>query len=264
MGNRIPEKFEEILSNKMMGSTELLERLNKFFLQSPDKKDNFREYISLASRRLTTFASIQNYLKELKDILESKGTEEVQAFLLHAEESRESFYQRLYDNAKPVIKGFNSVITISNSYTLFQIFKLWHKDNPLLKVIVPESRAMSEGRVMAEKLLSLGVRVEFILDSMMSEYTAASDAAVIGADMLLSNGNVVNKSGSMALALAARHFKKPFIVITGKDKFSSNDKYTPQEYLPEEVWSYRHKNLKVTNHYFEEVEKDLITHIITD
>ncbi|HEX2868092.1 MAG TPA: hypothetical protein VHO03_13685 [Ignavibacteriales bacterium] len=264
MESKIPEALEEILSNNTAGSTELLEHLNGFFLHNPGKKDHFGEYISLAYMRLTTFASIQNYLKELKAVLENQGPEEVRSFLLKTETGMKSFYQRLYQNAKPVIGNFHSVITISNSYTLTQVFKLWQKVNPSLRVFIAESRPKCEGRIMAEKLLSFGIRVEFILDSMTAEYTALADGAIIGADMVLSNGNVVNKSGSMLLALAAKHYNRPFIVLTGKDKFSSNQNYTLEEYPAEEVWAYRHENLKVTNHYFEEVEKDLITHIITD
>lgn len=264
MENKIPEALEDILSNSMMGSTELLEQLNSFFLNNPERQNHFGDYISLASRRLTTFASIQNYLKEFKDVLENKSAEEVRSFLLKTEAGMKSLYQRLYENAKPVIGSFHSIITISNSYSLSQVFKLWHDDNPALKVIVTESRAKCEGRIIAEKLLRSGIRVEFILDSMAAEFTAFADGAIIGSDMVLSNGNVVNKSGSRLLALAARYYNKPFIVLTGKDKFSSSDSYTPEEYPEEEVWSYRHEDLKVTNHYFEEVGKDLITSIITD
>lgn len=263
MGKRLPEELERILQNKTSGSTELLEGLNRFFLHHPDKIDQFGEFIAAASMRLSPFASVQNYLNELKGALNT-GAEETRLFLLASETRMRSFYRRIYENAAPMLKDFRSIITISNSYTLAQVFKLWHEDNPDLKVIVTESRAMMEGRIMAERLLGYGFRVEFILDSMMAEFMAGCDAAVTGADQVLSNGNVVNKSGSSLLALASRHFNKPFIVLAGKDKFTSSDIYTQKEYPKEEVWNFSHRNLRVWNHYFEEVDRKLITHIVTD
>lgn len=252
-----------IIGNNTAGSTELLLMLNGFFLRNFERRNEFGNYIAIASGKLSTFAAVDNYLKDLSLILE-KSQDEVRLFLLGVKDKIASTYSRLYENAKHVLGGLPSVVTISNSSTLKQIFKMWHEDNPEIKVVLMESRPKFEGRILAENLLSFGISVELITDSMAAAYVENSGAVIVGADKVLSNGNVVNKSGSRLLAITARHFNKPFIVLTGKDKFTPNNKYTPEEYPSEEVCSFRHKNLKVTNYYFEEVEKELITRIITD
>jgi len=264
MKAKIPEGLDLILKNNTAGSTELLRMLNSFFLKNQELEPEFPHYIALASSgKLRTFAAVQNYLKDFELVLRNNNAAETRSFLLGFENSLVSFYQRLYENAKPAIGSFRTVITISNSYTLTQVFRLWKQDNPELKVIVPESRTKREGRIFARNLLGYGLSVEFITEAMIAEFTLKADAAIIGADMLLSNGNAVNKSGSRLLALSAGYYKKPFIVITGKDKLSPAVEYTPEDYPPEELWEFRDGRLKVTNHYFEEVEKELITMVIT-
>lgn len=262
MDEKTAKEFDLILGNNTAGSTELLRMLNSFFIRNFGRSE-FGKYAALASEKLSTFAAIKSYLKDLRAVLE-KDPEEARLFLLGIENKIASAYSRLYENAKPVFSDFRSVVTISNSGTLKQVFKLWQEDNPGIKIIILESRPKLEGRILAEDLLSFGISVEMIADSMAAGYVGKTDAVITGADMVLANGSIVNKSGSRMLALSARHFKRPFIVLTGKDKFSSKDKYTPEEYPPEELWTFRHENLKVTNHYFEEVEKELITRIITD
>ena len=136
--------------------------------------------------------------------------------------------------------------------------------NRKLKVTVAESRPMNEGRILAKRLLKNNIPVEFITDFSTALYIPSTDAIIIGADKILSNGNIVNKTGSRALAILSRYYNKPFYVITTRSKQSSNSEYIQEEKDPKEVWNFSNKKLKVRNYYFEEIERDLITRIITD
>jgi methylthioribose-1-phosphate isomerase len=87
---------------------------------------------------------------------------------------------------------------------------------------------------------------------------------IVGADIILENGNVVNKTGSRNAAIICRHFHKPFIVLATKDKFVNKKFYKSNQENPGEILSKRNKNIEVNNYYFEEIEKALVTRIITD
>ncbi len=156
------------------------------------------------------------------------------------------------------------VITLSRSGTVLEILKLWHQKNKKLKVVVCESRPKFEGRLMAKELADNGINVELITDAMMGLYVPKVDAAIIGADTVLKNGNVVNKVGSKSLALLCKEYKKPFYVVTSKSKLSKKKIFKPKKENPQEIWDKKVKNLSISNIYFEEIEKKLITKIFTD
>jgi translation initiation factor eIF-2B subunit delta len=117
---------------------------------------------------------------------------------------------------------------------------------------------------MAKELAATGIKVELIIDAMMGIYVNEVDAAIIGADVVLKNGNVVNKTGSKALAVLCKEKKKPFYVVTTKSKVSKENIFKPKKQNPNEVWDDSVKNISVSNIYFEEIERKLITNIFTD
>jgi translation initiation factor 2B subunit (eIF-2B alpha/beta/delta family) len=117
---------------------------------------------------------------------------------------------------------------------------------------------------MAEELAANGIKVELITDAMIGLYVHKVDAAIIGADMVLKNRNVVNKVGSKALALMCKENKKPLYVVTTRSKFSNKDNFKPKKEKPDEIWNMKIKNLSISNTYFEKVDKKLITKIFTN
>jgi translation initiation factor eIF-2B subunit delta len=129
---------------------------------------------------------------------------------------------------------------------------------------VCESRPKFEGRLLAEALAKSGIGTALITDAMMSLYVKEADAAIIGADLILSNGNVVNKVGSRLLALLCKEHKKPFYVLASKSKLSKEKIFKSKNENPDEVWTKKIKKLSISNIYFEEIEKNLISKIFTE
>ncbi len=119
-------------------------------------------------------------------------------------------------------------------------------------------------RILTKLFLKEGVKCELILDSMLPYFIKKTGAVIIGADKILKNGNVINKVGTLNAAILCRHYKKPFYVIASKEKRSNQTAFKSIPQNSNEVWNYSHKNLTVNNFYFEEVDKKLITKIITD
>ena len=54
---------------------------------------------------------------------------------------------------------------------------------------------------MAKELLKCGLKVDMITDAMAGIFVPKADAVIVGADAVLNNGNVINKAGSLSLAL---------------------------------------------------------------
>ncbi|MDZ7624440.1 MAG: hypothetical protein U5J96_08365 [Ignavibacteriaceae bacterium] len=255
-------QLDRILNNKTLGSSELVQFLNSYFLSIHKNKSEILRSIRLVKTRLGHFEAVNSYLKQLKTASESeKG---LLIFLsnhsIQQKEKVDIIFKKIYSH----LKNLNSVITLSRSGTVLGILKLWHQKNKNIRVVVCESRPKFEGRLMAKELAANGIRVELITDAMLGLFVPKVDAAIIGADIVLNTGNVVNKVGSKVLALLCREYKKPFYVVTSRSKLSKKKIFKSKKENPKEVWDSKVKKISVSNIYFEEIEKKFITKICTD
>jgi len=256
-------ELQKIFSDNKSGSSELLLKLISWSKNYCDDKKVLLEMISLAKSELKNFATIQYFINEFKKRIKSNSDSAITNFLNQQNEKIKNMYENLFKNSLPYLKNSKRIVTLSNSKTIIEILK---KLNEVTKinVIIGESSPQLEGRIMAKELLRQKIRVEIIPDALLPSAAEKSDLAIIGADMILSNGDVVNKIGSSSLAIACKYFKKPFYVLATSDKFSQKKKYVVEERNGNEIWNYNHKLLTKTNYYFEVVERRLITKIITD
>jgi methylthioribose-1-phosphate isomerase len=91
-----------------------------------------------------------------------------------------------------------------------------HDRGDLEEVIATEARPLLQGaRLTTYELGKLGIRHALIVDSAAAGLLAAgaAQAVVLGADRIAANGDVANKVGTYALALAARAAEVPFVVV---------------------------------------------------
>ena len=82
-------------------------------------------------------------------------------------------------------------------------------------VYADETRPLLQGsRITAYELKENGVPVTVICDSMAPVVLSQGkiDACIVGADRIAANGDTANKIGTLALAIAAKHFGVPFYV----------------------------------------------------
>lgn len=255
-------QLNRILNNKTLGSSELVQILNSYFLSIHKTKSEILQSIRLIKARLGHFEAINSYIKQLQSELKSEPglLFFLRSHSIQQKEIKDIIFKKIYSH----LKNLNRIITLSRSGTVLGILQLWHQKNKKLKVVVCESRPKFEGRLMANDLASEGINVELITDAMMGLYIPKIDAVIIGADIVLETGNVVNKVGSKALALLCKEYKKPFYVVTSKSKLSKKKIFKSKKENPQKVWDKKVKNLSISNIYFEEIEKKLITKIFTD
>lgn len=256
------KELQEIVSDNKSGSAELLLNLNSY-ISSNFKKLQLEELVPFLRNQFKEFSIIINYLNRLENLVRNKP-ERLSKFFAEYGNSFLETIELLFENSKDELKKYNHFITISNSYTLSKIFQLLSDMKNDLSVTVCESRPALEGRVFAENLSASGIKVNFITEAMMPDVIKNADAAIIGADTILSNGNVVNKIGSKLLAITCGYFGKPFYVAADGSKMSSSNKYSVKEYDGNEIWEINNDNINIRNCYFEIIEKELITKILSE
>jgi methylthioribose-1-phosphate isomerase len=95
------------------------------------------------------------------------------------------------------------------------------------RVLVGETRPVLQGaRLTMFELAQDGIPATLIADSMAAHFMARGevDAVIVGADRIAANGDVANKIGTYALAVAARAHSIPFIVAAPCSSFDLNVK----------------------------------------
>lgn len=171
-----------------------------------------------------------------------------------------------------LIRDGSVVLVMSYSGTLIEILSKAWDDGKRFSIIGTESRPNCEGRVMAETLVEQGIPYTLITDPAQPYFVPRGTIAMVGVDTLVATGAVVNKVGTMNLALACRHFGKPLYAATSTFKMSSPSLIGGEVSLkvvhenagiaPE--WLLGKPNMKVENIFFEETPAALFEGLITE
>ncbi len=251
----------KLINNKTSGSSELLSLLHDRLKKEKKIFELFPSLIIELQEKFSSFKNIQSYLNEL--YYEIKNKNKLDKFFNKYDEILINIYDKIYLKVQNELLKYTNFITISNSKTVYEILKRIKKERSKITVFVSESRPKYEGRILAQKLAEEKINVHLITEAMLSNYVKNSDAAIIGADIILKNGNVVNKVGSSTLAIVCKYYKVPFYVVADKSKFSSNDIFNRKEMPSAEIWRNKSVNIKIPNYYFEEIDKKFITKVFT-
>jgi methylthioribose-1-phosphate isomerase len=102
-----------------------------------------------------------------------------------------------------------------------------------IRVVCTETRPYLQGsRLTAHSVAEMGIDVTVITDNMAA---CAMDRGMISrfmtaADRVTLSGHVINKVGTLQLAVAARHFGLPYIAMVQRpDRFAPTPDYVPME-----------------------------------
>lgn len=191
--------IDEIVRDRKSGQTAIIKKTLEL-LKGLDGKDrlNVCEKIVEAHRFMAGLKWVYKRLKEGVDIEEIEkeiGKDDKEAIKI----------------AEEIADG-KVVVTLSRSHTL---------EKGLLKaskVIVLESSPRKEGIEMARYLKGRGVDVRIFPDCAVAYAVKCSDVAVVGADAIYRNG-IINKVGTLPLALCCKHFSKDCYVVAQRYKF---------------------------------------------
>ncbi|GAA3888464.1 s-methyl-5-thioribose-1-phosphate isomerase [Saccharothrix violaceirubra] len=149
-----------------------------------------------------------------------------------------------------------------------------HAQGKRLRFFCTETRPYLQGaRLTAETLAEMGVDTTLITDGMGASVLAAGEVDVLltAADRVTMDGHVVNKVGTLGLAVAASAFDVPFLaMVQAPDRLAPTAADVPIEYRPgEEVLhtlGRRTATDRVRGHYpaFDVTPPRFVTDVVTD
>ena len=160
------------------------------------------------------------------------------------------------------------ILTHCHSSAVNEVFKLAKKRGIDFHVLVTETRPVFQGRITAKELLEAGIDTTMIVDSAVRSFIKGVDFAVVGADAITSEGNVINKIGTSLVALAADEARIPFYVVSTLLKFDPQTIHGEYEAIEErsskEVWPDAPKGLAIRNPAFDVTRRDHVHGIICE
>ena len=143
-------------------------------------------------------------------------------------------------------------------------------------VLATETRPLLQGsRLTAWELTRAGIPVTVITDGAAAARLRAGDVdlCIVGADRVVTNGDVANKVGTYALAVLAHHHRIPFYVAmpssTIDPSLASGADITIEERDPREVSTLGDRRIApeqaaISNAAFDVTPAELVTAFITD
>jgi methylthioribose-1-phosphate isomerase len=151
-----------------------------------------------------------------------------------------------------------------------------HAAGRRLRVYADETRPVLQGaRLTAFELHAAGLDVTLITDNMAAHLMATGeiDLVLVGTDRVTANGDVVNKIGTLGVAVLARHFGIPFWVACPSSTFDAHTatgaEVPIEERDPSEVThlggvEIAAPGITVRNPAFDVTPADLVTGIVTE
>ncbi|TDM00868.1 S-methyl-5-thioribose-1-phosphate isomerase [Macrococcus carouselicus] len=154
-------------------------------------------------------------------------------------------------------------------------FYLAHEQNISFKVYSDETRPRLQGALTAYELAQAGIDVTIITDSTAATLMQQGEitAIFVGCDRVAANGDVVNKIGTLPLAIAAHYYHVPFYVAAPTPTFdlevASGEGIPIEERNPYEVTHIHDKAITVEgsavyNPAFDVTPHELITALATE
>jgi translation initiation factor 2B subunit (eIF-2B alpha/beta/delta family) len=166
-------------------------------------------------------------------------------------------------HAQDLLTG--TVLTHSRSGTVEQVLARLASARRVNALIVTTSLPGGEGSALAHALARRGIDVTLVADAAMGWALAGVDAIVLGADSVRADASLVNKVGSLPLALCAQRAGVPVYVLCERLKIApSGWPLTLEEMDPAELLPTGEPHLRARNPYFDHTPADLITAIITE
>lgn len=177
---------------------------------------------------------------------------------------------RISEMASQLIVNGSKVLTHCHSTLVENAFKKAFDRGIDFEVFCTETRPRYQGRITAKNLSDYGIKTTLITDASITHYLKPIDYFFTGADVVFSDGSIMNKLGTHAISLASKEFKTNHIVLTSTHCVETNDLLSFVQGIEErdinEVWEKetRPEKLNIRNPAFDIVPSDLINKFITE
>ncbi len=163
----------------------------------------------------------------------------------------------------------NTILTHCHSSHVIAILKEARAQKKNFRVIVTETEPLRQGITTAKELLEARIPVTYCVDSAVGAVMKRVDRVLVGCDAILADGSIVNKIGTLPIAIVAAKFNVPFFVAGESIKFDGQTVIGRPEPLetrsPAEIAQYSElRGVEIINPAFDIVPADLVTALITE
>lgn len=178
-------------------------------------------------------------------------------------EQQQAFILRQIEAARTILRKCRSIATLSYSSTVESILK--HALPSGCRVVIAESRPLMEGRRLFKNLSAGFPDLHMITDAQMGLAIPEVDLVLVGADTILGDLAVVNKTGTYLAALVAQAHSRDFFVAA--DTYKINATLNSHNCVLEsksgrEVWPRQQEHC--SNVYFDITPSALITGFVSE
>ncbi len=239
------------------------------FCQKHSSNQDFKSELNSVAATLSNAQSQMAALTNVARLIVSASTktpaEEMGRYVISLRQKVGEASERTAEQASSLITSGGTYATLSQSEFVIKAFEKAAAQRKHTVVYVMESRPLFEGRQTARALKSAGHEAILVSDASIGFFIGKIDSAFVGADAVLSDGTLVNKIGSFALAAACKIGKKNFHAVTSVLKFDNEKKavnFVNKEESPHEI--YANPQIEVKNIYFDMVGPELISSVITE
>ena len=176
---------------------------------------------------------------------------------------QQEFVHQQVEAARTILRDYRSVVTLSYSSTVEAILRYGLPSG--CRVVIAESRPLMEGRRLFKNLSADVTELRMITDAQMGLAIPDADLVLVGADAVLRDLSVVNKTGTYLAALVAHAHGRDFLVAA--DTYKINVTMDSHNCILEsksgrEVWSRQEKHSD--NVYFDITPRQLITGFVSE
>jgi len=162
-----------------------------------------------------------DYDKNIGDLKE-RVFEIIEELLMELETSCDEISKQALEH----IHANEIIMTIGRSRTVEKFLKYAAARNRKFQVIVAECAPLYNGQEMAVSLAKAKIHTTVITDSAIFAIMARVNKVIVGTSNILADGGLTAVSGSQTVALAARHYSVPLIVLGAVYKLSPS--YLPR------------------------------------
>ncbi len=277
--------FNEILSDNKSGSSEIAARILLWLTEelSPGMVKNIGELNYSLEKILITFPhfAILDHLTQflLKNIKMIAGVIDIDKRRIMLKTIIDDYQNSWSEKMRQAATRISEIIDFENkkvflhshSGSIMVLFRKLAAENKQTSIIQTISEPAKEGIFQARQLAELGFEVKLINEATSGRWVNHADMLLTGADAIYSDF-LINKSGTMPLALLFRHYQKPFYVLTDSRKISSREfpsgnpflHFSENEKPFHEIMDDPPERIRPVNYYFEPVPINLVNHLFTE
>jgi len=176
---------------------------------------------------------------------------------------QQRFVELQVEAARAILKKCKSLVTLSYSSTVESILRYSLPSS--CRVVIAESRPLMEGRRLFRNLEHIFTDLRMITDAQMGLAIPNTDLVLVGADTILADLAVVNKTGTYLSALVSHTHRRDFFVAADTYKINAtmdSGNCVLEAKSGRELWPTHEKHCD--NVYFDITPAKLISGFVTE